>query len=1013
MCGRSRLALFLLLALAARLGAQALPDIGEAEITDVKLLLLDEKNVSRGTLTAKSAKKARDGKITIEGAELKYTRDDGTLQLASERLFYTPGSSEFEAPGGFEAQLPDGGLLSVPKGRAAIASTSTLSLKAECSGEVHLRIGRENEAPLDARLPDAVLDLAFGAKGRAERINVTGTRGGRLVASLSRLPSLGSSKRPAVLNLSCSSDISLAMNTGEATLKLSGRVRGTLDQKERNFALSCSSLRLKVKIAGARFEPCELEAEGGARLTAEDLEASAGQVLLVEAAGVRTATLTRDARARTWRETESLEIAARQRALLRAFDDSVASLEVELEGSAHLFAQGQQLDATGKRKADWEIQGERIACARTPIAAWPASGQMLYEFEITGRGFAPLLLLAGEGAQGAESLSVFGKSANGRMLGTSEQTQALLCDVTVAGPDVFVSALGPFHLVRDLRKALGLRALEEAPATESEPGRVVIRAQQTARLNFVSEGGQARSLFASAHGQVEIRQEPAMRNDRELCTLSGSHIDLDVDASHIGAATIAPGESEVRATIGYDLVKVARFSIQSSQDVQRATLSAPGRVILRDSQTLAYLHGALSHLKVQDEGGRPDAAWIVFAGDSTVSNAADRRVFDFAFARLVFVRGDFVGPRAGPGAFDDLDELEDSDVTLLYEARGDHVLGEIELAGDPSSVQTLKFNMTLTGKPVLRSATDGILATAQDSIRIEAGENLVRVEEGERQTYLLGSVMRLGENASVRFEQASRYFDETGRLGGFSYDGTWTLRAADSMELSIAPPGVALQAAQRKIAKLGRATPNWTIFLDRLAAFETILAGLVVDAGADVARVEQMRSLLREAHAALQRAFDFACCGQPEVAAQLRKRALNCEARAFGLMGPEFHVAARGSSDIQLQSVSAEVPPLMISLSGLDLGFSALSEITLLRGEGPVRITRARYVVSGKLLQRERNGALTLDGARLTLPVELGFDVEGIDRISASSTDVHTMRVRVTGRQLRIKATLLYPLEKK
>ncbi len=1013
MSGRSKLALLLLLAMAARLGAQALPDIGEAEISDVKLLLLDDKNISRGTLTAKSAKKARDGRITIVGAILKYTRDDGTLTLSSDKLLYTPGASEFDAPGGFEAELPDGGMLSVPKGSASIATATALSLKATCGGEVHLRLGPEKNAPLDARLSDPVLELSFGAKGRAEAINASGKRGAKLLASLSRLPSLGASNEPALLTLTCSSEVSLAMNTSEATLKLSGRVRGTLEQKQRNFALSCTSLRLKVRVLGSEFEPSELEAEGGAKLAAEDLDASAAHVLLVEQAAVRTATLTRDARARVWRESESLEIVAREQAILRGYGDAVLALEVELQGSAHLFAQGQRLDAKGQRQADWEVQGERILCSRTPTPSWPAQPQMLYDYEITGRGFAPLLLLAGKGAKGAESLSVFGKGAKGNLLGAPSAEGALLADVTVTGPDVFVSALGPFHLVRDLRKALGLRPLENTPESIGEPGRVVIRAHESVRLNFLSENGEAKSLFASARRQVEIRQEPAMRNDRELCTLSGGRIDLDVDASRIGAAMIEPGEQDVRATIGYDLVRCAHFQITSTQETQQATLGAPGRIILRDSQTLAYLHGALSHLKVEDESEKPDAAWIVFADQSSITNGPENRVFDFAFARLVFVRGDFVAPRAGPGAFSDLDELEDSDVSIIYEARSEHLLGSIELSGDPAATQTLKFSMTLTGAPLLRSSSDGVLATAHDFIRIDAGEKLVRIEGGERQTLLLGSVMRLGENASIRLEQATRYFDEPGRLGGFTYDGTWTLRGATGLELRISPAGIALQAAQRRIARMGRDTPDWTVFLTRLADFEAILEGLSTNAGQDAARIERMRGLLRDSHKALQHATDFAWLGREDIAARLRQSALHCEARAFGLMGPEFSIVSRGYTEILLQSFAGDLPPLQVSMAALELGFSALSEISVLSGEGPVRITRARYALSGKQLKREPDGALTLDGARLTLPVEFGFEVEGVDRISASSTDVRSMRMRVTGRQLRIKATLLNPVEKK
>jgi hypothetical protein len=1005
----------LLLALAARLGAQALPDIGEAEISDVKLLLLDDKNVSRGTLTAKSAKKARDGKITIMGAVLKYTRDDGTLELSSSKIVYSPGADEFDAPGGFEANLPDGGLLSVPKGSASIATTSNLSLKATCIGDVHLRVGPEKNSPLDARLPDPVLEMSFGAKGRAESIVATGKRGAKLLASLSRLPSMGASKEPALLSLTCSSDVHLNMGVSEATLNLSGRVRGTLEQKQRNFALSCNTLRLKVFIVRSVFEPSELEAEGGARLSAEDLEASAAHVLLVESAGTRTATLTRDARARAWQEAESLEIQAHEKAVLRSFVDSATSLDVELEGSAHLFVQGQQLDTKGERRADWEIQGERVFCTRRPASWGFDEPSFLYGFDITGRGFAPLLSLAGQGVKLTESLSVSGKGAKGQLLAAPSGAGGMLGDITVTGPDVFVSALGPFHLVRDLRKALGLLALGAEPVPEDEPGRVVIRAQQSVRLNFLNEEGALKSMFASARSEVEIRQEPVIRNDRELCTLYGSQIDLDVDAARIGSANIEPDDQGVRATLGYDLLKCAHFQITGEQDKQKATLGAPGRVILRDSQTLAYLHTALSHLKVEQESDKPDAAWIVFAGESSISNGTDTRLFDFAAARLVFVRGDFVAPRSGKGAFDDLDELEESDVGLLYEARGEHLLGQIDLTGDPLKTQTLKFNLTLVGAPLLRSATDGLLARANEEIHIEAGELLVRSPDGERNSYLLGTVMRLGEGASIRFDHAARFFDDPGRLSGFSYDGQWILRGEQSLELRFAPAGVVLQELQRTLAKLGRENPSWEVFLARLSAFESLIEKVPTEGmtSQDTARVQLIRLLLSEVRIALRYAADFACMNQEAASAKFRQSALGCEARAFGLMGPEFQVAARGYTEIELQSSSRSLPPLLIAMSELDLSFSALVEITSLRGEGPVRVSCGRYLVSGKHMEREANGALTLDGARLTLPVEVGLEVEGVDKITVRATDLLAARVRVSGRQLKIKATLLNHAEKK
>lgn len=1014
MSGLNSLVWLILFALASTLGAQALPDIGEAELEDVKLLLLDDAKVARGMLTAKTARKARDGKITVTQAALTYTRTDGTLSLKASRLQYSPGAGEFEAPAGFDAELPDGGVLSVPRGSASIRTEKTLELSATCSGEVHLRIGSEARSPLDSRITDPTVTLSFDDKGKTRSVRAAGKKGATLKASYSRLPSLGGSTAPALLTLACNSDVGFEMSPSEATLRLNGRVRGSVAQTDRTFSLSCSSLRLKALLVGAVFEPAELEAEGGARIEAEDLSASAGHVLMVESKGRRTANLTKDARARTWPQGQFLELQAHDYAILRAdvLGQASGTLELELKGSAQVLALGGKLDSKGRNIADWLVQGEQITCMRRGLGFLPGHDCALFNFEVQGRGFAPLLSLAGEGEEGSRSLTVYGKRAAGTLMALS--ASGALGDVTVNGPDIFANVLGPFHLVRDLRKALGLRPLEQAPNTQSDPGRVVIRAQDSVRLNFASDGAQAQSLYAHAISSVEVRQEPVLRDDRELCTLTGASVILDIDAERIGSAVIEPIGGEVRATVGFDLLRCARFQITSSDERQVAKLDAPGRAILRDTETLAYLHGALSHLKLERTAAKPDAGWIVFAHSSTVTHAADHQLFAFFEARLVFVRGDFSAPRAGQGAFDDIDELEDGDVSLLYEARGRELLGEVQLSGEPGA-QTLRLNLTLTGNPLLRSEGDGLLATASGPITIAATEVSQRDAEGKRQRYLTGSTLRLGENADVRFENAARYFDESGGLSGFSYGGLWTLRGATSLELSFLPPSVALQAAQRRLAGTGLATADWAVFLERLDLFEAVLEGL--DFGAlsepDRLRTVAMTAKLREARLSLRRAFDFAVMGNEAISAQFRDAALRLEATAFALLGPSYAITSSGYTEIDLRSAVSGAAPLLMGMSALTIRFSALAEIEALNGEGPVRISRGHYAVSGKQLLRRDDGALTLDGARLTLPAEIGLEIEGATTLTVRSFASADGRVRVSGKQLSIKATLFKPAEKK
>lgn len=1008
MSGLSRLALAALLALAPALVAQSLPDIGEAELEDVKLLLLDSKGLARGTLTAKSAKKARDGRISVSSAVLSYSRDDGALTLTASKLLYSPGAAEFEAPGGFKAEFPDGGVLEVPKGSAGISAGEKVSLKAVVVGEAHLRVGKDGSTPLDGRLQNPTLDLVIGGKGRVESINARGSKGATFLARFSRLPSLGGSAEPALLRLTCNSDVSFDLTPAEAELRLGGRVRGSVEQTQRAFALSCNKLRLRASAEGNSFAPAELEAEGGASVNSQDLDASAGHLLLTENGSVHKATLTRDALARIRRGEELMELQARDNAVVVA-SGTGESVELLLKGSAQLLAAGQRLDAKGARLAEWVVQGDEIAGTRGDVPMWPAEPGGLFSFQVSGKGFAPLLALAG--ADGKESLTVYGRSASGRLL--SAQTGSMLVDSTVLGPDIFVSALGPFHLVRDLRKALGLRPLDTAQDANADPGRVLIRAQESLRLNWLSRGGEAKALFSRACGAVELRQEPSRRDDRELCTLVGSTVTLDFNESRVGYALVEAASGDVRATMGHDLICCARFELKGDGESQHAQLAAPGRVIIRDEETLAYFHGALSHLKLEGSAQSPDAAWLVFAGDGSVSSTPDAQRFEFGAARLVFVRGDFVKPRAGPRAFDDLEELEEDDVALLFEARGERLVGDVRMSG-PADAQTLAYAFELSGQPLLRSVTDGLLATSTGPITIEASQRRLRGPAGRREVFLQGSTLRLGENAAVRFDQAPRYFDESGKLGGFAYDGLWTVRAESSLEISFIPPGIALQRAQRTMAQLGRSTPHWGAFLERLAAFEQSLSNLnIAELSADDAlRVAEIQGLLNDARKSLRVAFDFAVRGDEPTSAKLRQSALGCEARAFALLGPDYTLAARGYCEIELRGKSGEALPLVMGMSQLDLGFSALAEVRQLRGEGPVRIVRGRYVLSGKQIVRRDDGALTLDGARLTLPAEVGVEIEGATTITARSLSA-AGRVRVSGRQLRIKATLFAPAEKK
>lgn len=1011
MSGRNRALLVVVLICASAASAQSLPDIGEAEIQDLKLLLLDKQGQPRGTLEAGSAKKSRDGRVVVTVAKLNYTRKDGNLELVAKRLEYVPGADAFEAPLGFEATLPDGGMVSVPKGSATITSSATLRLSATGEGEVRFRTGRADAAPFEATIRDPVMLFSFADAGSMQSLSISGRRGAQARARFARLPSLGAAPQGGVLSLQCNAAVSFDMAGSAGTLKMSGRVRALVEQQESAFKLSCATMRLAVLESSGSLQPCELEAAGSARIDSDELHVEAEQVLLSEAADARTAILTRDVRARLWRAGAVLDIRATERVVLRASATSFASgwLEMELWKGATLASWGGGI-TLHQDSADWLAQGDYVRCERMVPTLPLGPGFTQFDFEIHGRGFAPLISLTGTDAQHPQSLTLAGKSAAGSLVVTGDGQR--LGDVRVGGPDILATILGPFHLVRDLRKALGLRPLDSAWRPSDPPGRIVMRAGAAARVNFAGDMTRLTSCLADVQGEVEIRQEPVMRNDRELCTLRGARVELDLNARGLGGAFVEPSQGEVRVTIGFDLLRCAGLRVSMNQNRQVADLTGEGRVVLRDPETLGYFHDALSHVKARTAADTPDAAWMWFGGNGSVVHTDTTQRFEFQPARLIFVRGDFPPPRAGQGAFRDLAELEDSEVSVLYEVRAANLLGAVQLGGEPHD-QTLSFALTLTGSPMLHSRQDGLLCNSVGPIRMESTQRAIRDAAGNRNRFLLGSVLCLSRDASVRFENAARYFDEMGRLSGFSYGGLWTLRSSMFLELRFAPAGVELQALQREVARLGRSTPDWATFLDRLAGFEALCAQVSGTASEqDHARLAEVSGLLAQARVALRQALMFATQGREDLSREMRQGAIASEARAFALLGPHYAIKSDGLTDLELRSADGAGLPLKLNMVGLAISFSALGDIRALEAGGPIRVTRGKYVLSGKRLTHD-GMALTLDGARLRLPAEIGVEVDGANRIVAHVNRAGTGRLRVYGTQVTIKASLLRPKEER
>lgn len=1021
MSGRNRLALILCGALCGALSAQSLPDIGAAKVEGLRLALLDSAGNAAGSLRGKLARKDRAGRITVEGAVLEVSPKDGTLKLTAPKLAYDAGQELMDFPEGLQAELPDGGLLTLASGSARVSAAATLSLSFSSRGESLLRLGPPSGSSLTVSLTDAEGSLGYG-RGRIDTISLRGPRGARFAAALSRFPSLTRAGPEAGnVELFCFGEarLSVAGATEDCALGLNGRVSCKALDKGRVFNLSCDSLELRCRLRGGSLAPRGLKAEGGVRMEGEGASVSAGALTLDEGPLERRAVLSGGAQARFWRGQERLVMRARERATVRtpAGSTTGAVLSVLLEGDAQL--RGVTASQAGAaEQADWELQGDHIFCRRQPLAFALAQGlPEVYRFDVRDRGFAPLLTLAR--SKGRESLSLRGQVARGLLLGSALQADISAGTAQLEGPDLLAIAEGPFNLLPALRYSLGLRdPADVQKAPPAAPGRLWFRAQARVSLSFSRQGAALQGLSATAEGAVELREEPIIRNDRELVTLRGARLQCALRGDVLESLLVEPDVSgEARATVGFDLLHCRRIALTTDQSIQTLQLDGPGRLVMRDRTTLDYLHTLLAR---QDLPGdlfrssvelRADAGWAGFAGRALVVNGPQRRTFELEGAALVLVHGGFEPPRAGPGAFADLEELLEDDVEQLYEATARRLRGDVSRLKLEQGAVVTAVALTLEGEPRLRSRLDGLFATARDSLTVAGAELLVPGSGRGAGRFDQGTQIQLRGQARIEFLRAASYFDEGARLGGVSYDGPWALRADDELTVSVLAPALEIQSLRQALKAVPKAPMNVAQLDARIKRFAQDLAavGANFDSVADHRRVSRASRTLSMAQESLDLSCRMGALGHGAVARSLLDNARGLEAAAFALLGPEVRALALGNVEARLSSSRPGTLPFMLTMRRLDLSLDGMGAPRMLEGEGPVRVSRGRYAVSGREARMDENGVLTLDGAGITLPVEIGFELGGVTEVALHTSGPRMGRVRVSGRGLTVKATLARP----
>lgn len=1057
MSGRSSLLLLLLVA-CGTLHAQMLPDIEQFEVENVRLILLNGKGERQGVLSGALARKGRDGRVTVSKAALKIERGGESIILDSEEFIYEPDTSKFESPQGLTVALPNDGRLVIPKGNGRIKFTEGMQLTMNVDGEATLRDGPEDaslvtalvvnpEIQVKAHIETVVINGKSSDQLRLDSFKVTGTRGGNMKLRLAHLPSLADEQDPAqaVVDVSCFGNLVLFINEREhiANLSMLRRARMAMDDEERQFEVTSNQLDVAGnytreikdgKEGPARLNGLAVDASQNVSIKGNEFTGTGGILRYREFAAHREARLENDPSLQLTQgvsedgRVELIDMRARQYidALIPTaveYDESInprdqrpASIATELSGGARVK---RFLD----RDLEWQITGRLVRLFS--FRDTTTDDRYNHTFDGYAEGFSPLLRLYGpmalpmptdtpdsdEDTPKLQRASVFGARAEGSFISG-------MAHVDVYGPDVLGVLYSNAPLSDLLKVAIGLKDPERDEKGDNIPlpprdGRLVVRADELLSLDLSTTYTSNAAL--SAVGSVTLDHEPLPRDDANLVTLTGDEVALSLQGGEIRYARVSGEES--LATIGYDLLMCTSIEVNDQFQRLRTSLTGPGRMIMRDPESVAYFTRELDRLPKRPdapETPRPDAAWLNFGASLVADISKNRRVIEAESPLYMLVSGEFEKPRAGRSAVNDLAELTEPEVVQLYEASGRRAYATSARASESAPGINL---ISLEGDAYVNSRLDGITARAAEAIELSGSER----QQAEDAPFSI--VLR--RDADLQVDDAGIFFGEYVQSGVFAYDKTWRLQSAERLEVTLRPletPGDAggdVAAARNALGKALAPNAETSTRLEdvdaAIEALEPLVAARNRPADPAANRPWEAYDKLKNAREHLWFAYKLELARMVYADVE-RHVALRGVRRARSLLSGLIDVVGSGGISGGFRSSKSTVPPLDITMRNALFTFDGLGQIVDVNATGPIVVSRETYAIHGNSLKRAPDGTLTLDGASITLPPDTGVEISGVrsvalrqreDKVNSANEDVQrTMVTRVSGRDLKVKVTL-------
>ncbi|MCB9933592.1 MAG: hypothetical protein H6841_09240 [Planctomycetes bacterium] len=1067
MPGPSRLVLLLLLATASGgLGAQFLPDIKQFEVENARLILLGPDGKRRGVLKGDLARKLRDGRVQIQGAELSFERDEGSFVIKADEFNYTPASNAFDCPSGVTATLPEGGELELPPGKGELEYAQGVRFRMEATGEAKLRSGAVEDALVDAKITNPAIEvkLTETAKKTAsdgkdltrmalDSIDIRGERGGELYLRLARLPGLGQQDQggPAVVSVGCFGDVSLSISQAatQAELKMLRRARMALDEEDRHFEVTSNQLSIRGTVE--RLEHPErsgrpnsltvlsdvsLDASQNVRLKGDDFEGTASLLRYREFGPRRELRLEGDPSLQL-RQGEDQQ-ARPVRIGLRARDyvdvqvpeirpgKPAPQVLTELSESAHVTR-------TAGEAVEWQINGRLVRLFSALDEGAGREEVYNHSFDTFAEGYSPLLRIVGmpvaekpepgdeqdfkPPAPELQRAAVYGARAEGSIISG-------VTKVKVHGPEVLGVVNADYPLAWMIRHAVGLRGLGEAPP--ASPGRMTIRARTLLDLELLSATGAATDVTLLAQGEVELDHTPLPRDDANMLTLTGESVSLRMEGGRLRAAGVeGRADGDALATLGYDLLLCRRMEISEAGQGLLTVLNGPGRVVIRDEHSVEYFRRELDRLPKRPDNGvapaRPDAAWLDFGRAFRADTAELRRTLEADEPDFHLVNGEFELPRAGRTAVNDLAELQDPEVIELYRVSGRRVFAtSVKTDREATAVNVLR----LEGDAYVDSRLDRITARAAEAIELSGSDNQ-QADDAPFSAVLL-------RDAQLQVEEAGVFFGDYVRTGVFSYDGAWTLQAAERLEVTLRPlqspdaDSASLRAARDQLnnaLKPGLPAAGRVYHLgEAVEVLSRVTKGRPrpLEPGSD----QPWRALdeAKQAEGFMRRALLVEMLGfagpHPDQAAGLRHAR-----RARALLSALVDVAGQGGVRGIFEAENANVPALTLEMQEALFTFDGLGQVVDVRATGPISVSRGSYTIRGSRLSRNRDGILTLNDASITLPEDTGVEVTGVKTVALKQREEktvggpsqlqRTMVTRVSGTDLNVRVKLSRALRDK